>query len=98
MALQDLLKKKFNKFKSFSELQQNFSQIYQKSNQSVKDIIAPIDQAENEYLNIDDTADVQLLDLRKKIKLTFRSASLSLLRSPNDFDAATQAAINKKIH
>lgn len=101
VALQGILKTKFNKTKNFAELQQEFSHISQKPNQSVKDLAAQIDNAANAYLGIDHAADINLLDLGRKIKLNkLYEALRSDIRvevkklNPQNFDEATKAAIN----
>lgn len=57
-------------------MQQDFSKITRRQNQSVKDLPVEIDQTITAYLNIHYSADFQLLELSQKIKLNKLMESL----------------------
>lgn len=67
--LKGILVKKFSKTISFSEKQQNFSSIVQKQSQSVRDLAEQEENSANAYLNINEDADANILELCQKLKL-----------------------------
>ena len=68
-ALKEILKKKFTVIKPFSEIQKIFSCINHKQGQSVQNLADSIDKAANEFLQINEHADANQLELGDKIKL-----------------------------
>lgn len=99
--LKQSLDKKFSKTVSFAEKQQNLSSICQKQTQTVKNLAEQIEKAANDYLNIDENADANMLDLAQKLKLNkFLEALRSDIRievkkqNPQSFESAIETAVN----
>lgn len=101
IALQDILREKFKKHVSFSQLQKEFSNINQTPKKSVEDIVQKIEQCGNAYLDINDQSSEEIVNLSKKIKL---NKLLEALRpdikievkkqNPKNFEEAVKIAKN----
>lgn len=101
VALQDLLKQKFCRVQTFSQLQKEFSNISQTPSKSVKEIAELIEKCGNAYLEINNDSSEEVKNLSEKIKLNkFLEAIRTDLRievkkqNPQNFKKAVKIANN----
>ncbi|XP_035207760.1 uncharacterized protein LOC118194749 [Stegodyphus dumicola] len=99
--LEKLLKNKFARVESFQDILQQFSNISQKCNQSVRELADEITTTATKYINEDSVEDSSLHKLKEKMKLTkFLEALRTDIRievkklGPSSFDKAVELASN----
>lgn len=63
-----LLKDKFSRKLSYTELQSKFNSLIQKPNQSIRNLIEEVEKATDEYLEINGDSNEQTLSLARKMK------------------------------